>query len=49
MAQSDEEFLNALKNAEIVSADGTGITFMSRVVSEKTPPKITGYDYFYPA
>ena len=47
MAQSDEEFLNALKNAEIVSADGTGITFMSRVVSEKTPPKITGYDYFY--
>ena len=46
-AQKNTEFFEALNNAEIVSADGSGITFMARVVSDEVPPRITGHDYFH--
>ena len=46
-AKTDKEFLLALSDADIVVADGTGITLAARLAFAKTLPRITGYDYFY--
>lgn len=46
-AQSDEKFLSALNDAEIMVADGTGISLISRLISKHQAPRITGHDYFY--
>ena len=46
-AQHDNEFLEALNNAEITVADGTGITLASRILTQHSIPRITGHDYFF--
>jgi N-acetylglucosaminyldiphosphoundecaprenol N-acetyl-beta-D-mannosaminyltransferase len=45
-AMSDKIFQNALNESEFIVADGSGVTIISKFLSEPTPPRITGHDYF---
>ena len=46
VAQCDESFQSALTQANLVVADGVGVTFMARLVGVQIGPRITGTDYF---
>jgi N-acetylglucosaminyldiphosphoundecaprenol N-acetyl-beta-D-mannosaminyltransferase len=46
IAQHDPEFMMALKDADIVVADGVGITAIGSLAGIRTGPHITGQDYF---
>lgn len=46
VAQGDPSFQSALTNANLVVADGVGVTFMARLVGVEIGPRITGTDYF---
>lgn len=46
VAQRDSSFLSALTEANIVVADGVGVSFMARFVGVELGPRITGTDYF---
>jgi N-acetylglucosaminyldiphosphoundecaprenol N-acetyl-beta-D-mannosaminyltransferase len=46
LAQADASFRMALLDSDIVVADGTGVTLMSRLVHVPIGPRITGEDYF---
>jgi len=46
VAQSDPDFSTALQDSDIVVADGTGVTLMSRLVHVPIGPRITGEDFF---
>lgn len=46
VAQHDAMFRVALTNANVVVADGVGVTMMSRVAGVQVGPRITGTDYF---
>lgn len=45
-AKTDKEFTDALKNSDLVVADGTGVTLLARITSLPVPPRITGHDFF---
>ena len=45
-AQHDSGFQSALSQANLVVADGVGVTFMARLVGVQIGPRITGADYF---
>jgi N-acetylglucosaminyldiphosphoundecaprenol N-acetyl-beta-D-mannosaminyltransferase len=46
LAQGDPSFQSALMQANLVVADGVGVTFMARLVGVQIGPRITGTDYF---
>ena len=46
VAQHDGSFQSALTQANLVVADGVGVTFMARLVGVQIGPRITGTDYF---
>ncbi|NOT24195.1 MAG: WecB/TagA/CpsF family glycosyltransferase [Nitrospiraceae bacterium] len=46
VAQSDPIFQSALMQANLVVADGVGVTFMAQLVGAQVGPRITGTDYF---
>ena len=46
VAQSDPSFQFALTQANLVVADGVGVSFMARLVGVQIGPRITGTDYF---
>jgi N-acetylglucosaminyldiphosphoundecaprenol N-acetyl-beta-D-mannosaminyltransferase len=46
VAQDDPSFQSALTHANLVVADGVGVTFMARLVGVEIGPRITGTDYF---
>ena len=46
-AQRDTAFRSALNNANLVVADGVGVTLMAKIVGVKIGPRITGTDYFF--
>jgi N-acetylglucosaminyldiphosphoundecaprenol N-acetyl-beta-D-mannosaminyltransferase len=46
VAQRDPSFQSALAHANLVVADGVGVTFMARLVGVEIGPRITGTDYF---
>ena len=46
VAQHDDMFQSALTKANLVVADGVGVTFMARLVGVNIGPRITGTDYF---
>ena len=46
VAQGDPSFQSALMQANLVVADGVGVTFMARLVGVNIGPRITGTDYF---
>ena len=46
VAQSDLSFRAALTQANLVVADGIGVSFMARLVGVQIGPRITGTDYF---
>ena len=46
VAQHDDSFQSALTKANLVVADGVGVTFMARLVGAQIGPRITGSDYF---
>lgn len=46
VAQNDPEYMQALQSANLVVADGVGVTMMGRVANIPTGPHITGDDYF---
>src|SRR6185295_4692653 len=46
IAQNDLSFRSALMQANLVVADGVGVTFMARLVGLRIGPRITGTDYF---
>lgn len=46
VAQNDPIFKQALNNANLVVADGVGITLMARYARIKVGPRIAGHDYF---
>ena len=46
IAQSDPDFKDALLGSDIVVADGTGVTMMSRMVRVPIGPRIAGEDFF---
>ena len=43
-AQKDENFKNTLNNADLLLADGVGITLASRLIRDPLPERITGID-----
>ncbi len=47
VAQQDADFHSALRQANLVVADGVGVTFMTRLIGVDVGPRITGADYFY--
>ena len=47
VAQTDSAFKEALRQANLVVADGVGITSMARLVGLPIGPRITGHDYFF--
>ncbi len=47
VAQSDFSFRNALQQADLVVADGVGVTLMAKIVGVGVGPRITGADYFF--
>lgn len=46
-ADKDKEFENAIKNADLVTADGTGIVLASRILGGRIRERVTGSDIFY--
>lgn len=46
VAQNDPIFKQALNSANLVVADGVGITLMARYARIKVGPRIAGHDYF---
>ena len=46
VAQSDPSFQFALTQANLVVADGVGVSFMAQLVGVEIGPRITGTDYF---
>lgn len=46
VAQGDLSFQSALTQANLVVADGIGVSFMARLVGVQIGPRITGTDYF---
>jgi N-acetylglucosaminyldiphosphoundecaprenol N-acetyl-beta-D-mannosaminyltransferase len=46
VAQRDPSFQSALTQANLVVADGVGVSFMARLVGVEIGPRITGTDYF---
>jgi N-acetylglucosaminyldiphosphoundecaprenol N-acetyl-beta-D-mannosaminyltransferase len=46
VAQSDPSFQFALTQANLVLADGVGVSLMARLVGVQIGPRITGTDYF---
>ena len=46
VAQHDDNFQSALTQANLVVADGVGVSFMARMVGVQIGPRITGTDYF---
>ena len=46
VAQSDPSFQSALTQANLVVADGVGVSFMARMAGVEIGPRITGTDYF---
>lgn len=46
VAQSDQEFMDALQSSEQVVPDGVGLYLMARLVGIDVGPRITGTDYF---
>ena len=46
VAQQDDSFQSALARANLVVADGVGVSFMARLVGVQIGPRITGTDYF---
>jgi N-acetylglucosaminyldiphosphoundecaprenol N-acetyl-beta-D-mannosaminyltransferase len=46
VAQGDPRFQSALTQANLVVADGVGVSFMARLVGVQIGPRITGTDYF---
>jgi len=47
VADSDQEFKVALKDADHVVADGVGVTMMAKCAGLNVGPRITGTDYFF--
>ncbi|QSA98930.1 WecB/TagA/CpsF family glycosyltransferase [Methylococcus sp. EFPC2] len=46
-AQKDLDFFRALKCADLIVADGVGVTVMARISNISIGPRITGADYFF--
>jgi N-acetylglucosaminyldiphosphoundecaprenol N-acetyl-beta-D-mannosaminyltransferase len=46
IAQDDHDFQSALTHADIVVADGVGVSYTARWVGVEIGPRITGTDYF---
>ena len=46
VAQHDHGFQSALTHAELVVADGVGVSLMARLAGVQIGPRITGSDYF---
>ncbi|MEM1018885.1 MAG: WecB/TagA/CpsF family glycosyltransferase [Pseudomonadota bacterium] len=46
VSRSLQEFKKALGSADHLIADGSGIILGSKILRRKTPPHITGFDYF---
>lgn len=46
VAEGDPSFHSALRQADLVVADGVGVAFMARLVGVQIGPRITGTDYF---
>lgn len=46
VAQDDPEFKSALMRANLVVADGVGVTMMAKYAKEQVGPRIAGHDYF---
>ena len=46
VAQHDPQFHSALTQADLVVADGVGVSFMARLAGVQIGPRITGTDYF---
>lgn len=46
VAQEDPVFFSAINNANLVVADGVGVTMMSRLAKVTVGPRISGHDYF---
>ncbi|NGZ10082.1 MAG: glycosyltransferase [Nitrospira sp. LK70] len=47
VAQYDRNLKSALTHADLIVADGVGVSFMARLVGVKIGPRITGTDYFH--
>jgi len=47
VAQHDSNFQSALIHADLVVADGIGVSLMARLVGVQIGPRITGTDYFH--
>jgi N-acetylglucosaminyldiphosphoundecaprenol N-acetyl-beta-D-mannosaminyltransferase len=47
VTQSDPSFHSALTQANLVVADGVGVSFMARLIGVQIGPRITGTDYFH--
>lgn len=48
VAQHDDNFQSALTQANLVVADGVGVSFMARMVGVQIGPLIPGTNYFQP-
>jgi N-acetylglucosaminyldiphosphoundecaprenol N-acetyl-beta-D-mannosaminyltransferase len=46
MAKKDEEFFNALNNADVCLPDGTGVLLASKIMGGKIKKRIAGPDFF---
>ena len=46
VAQNDDWFRTALKDADLVVADGVGVTVMGRIANADVGPRIAGEDFF---
>ena len=46
VAQADSKFRSALMHANLIVADGVGVSLMARLVGVQIGPRITGTDYF---
>jgi len=47
VAQNDEDFKNALENADLITPDGVGIVLASRILHGNIKERITGSDIFW--
>ena len=47
VAQTDSEFKEALTQANLVVADGVGITLTAKMIGLSIGQRITGHDYFF--
>lgn len=44
MAYKDEDFCNILNSADLLTADGIGVVYASRIVKNPVPQRVAGYD-----